>query len=303
MIYRKKHPYLYECLICAYCWLMVGFILFFADPIRTYLRELIFYLSISAITLLIVMYIDDSKNRINKFIRYFFPGIMFSFFYTVTGSLMFLIHDSFYDWQLTAFELSLFGVYPTYYIDQHLLNVVLTEIISFCYFSYYFMIPVFMITLFFKKEYKILISSLASICIMFFSSYLLFFLYPIEGPRWHFAGQYTNTIDGPFFRQMVEFVIANGAVRGGCMPSSHFGVALVIWMYCYRYFRKTSWVIMPLVIGLGIGTVWGRFHYVSDVFIGGMIGLIGTLIVWKYEAITEYKTQKLKSVDTTESTT
>ena len=75
---------------------------------------------------------------------------------------MFMLFDSFYDWQLTAFERSLFGVNPTLYIDENLLNVWLNEIISFCYFSYYFMIPVFMITLFVKKDYKILSSFLTS---------------------------------------------------------------------------------------------------------------------------------------------
>ena len=80
---------------------------------------------------------------------------------------------------------------------------------------------------------------------------------------------------------MVEYVIANGAVRGGCMPSTHFGIALVILLYCFRYYRKAAWWLLPAVIGLGIGTVWGRFHYVSDVIVGGLIGLAVTFSVWK----------------------
>ena len=232
----------------GYCWLMVLFIAILGRPFEQYTNAFIFYLSISVMVFLAVRYIDDSKNKINKFIRYFLPAILFSFFYTMRGGLMFLLFDSFFDWQLTAFELSIFSVNPTLYIDQHLLNVWLNEIISFCYFSYYFMIPVFMFTLFFKKDYNILISFLSSTCVMFFCSYMLFFLYPIEGPRWHFEGLYQNSIDGHFFRQMVEYVIANGAVRGGCMPSSHFGVALVIWMYCYKYYRKAGWIILPIVL-------------------------------------------------------
>lgn len=275
--------YLYEKIVLGYCWLMLLFIAVFGRPWSEYANEITFYIIVSLVVLAAATFIDDSKNRVNKFIRYFLPGILFSFFYRMTGGQMFLLFDSFYDWQLTAIELSLFGVNPTLYIDRHLLSVWLNEIISFCYFAYYFMIPVFMFILFFKKDYKILISFLSSTCIMFFCSYLLFFLYPIEGPRWHFAGQYINTIEGPYFRQLVEYVIANGAVRGGCMPSSHFGVALVIWMYCYRCYRKAGWYILPIVLGLGVGTVWGRFHYISDVFVGGLIGYIGTIIVWKIE--------------------
>ncbi len=279
----QKKMFLFEKLIIGYCWLMAVIIIILGRPFAEYTDELIFYLFVSALTFLIAYFVDVNKNRFNKAVRYFYPAIMFSFFYRMTGGQMFLLFDSFYDWQLTAFELSLFGVNPTLYIDAHLLNVWLNEIISFCYFSYYFMIPVFMISVFVKKDYKILSSFITSTCIMFFCTYILFFLYPIEGPRWHFAGQFQNTIDGPFFRQGVKYIIANGAVHGGCMPSSHFGVALVIWMYCYRYYRKTAWIILPIIIGLGVGTVWGRYHYVSDVFVGGLIGFIGTIIVWKYE--------------------
>jgi membrane-associated phospholipid phosphatase len=79
-------------------------------------------------------------------------------------------------------------------------------------------------------------------------------------------------------------VIDKGAVRGGCMPSSHFGVALVLTMYNIRYFRRWSWIMIFLTLGLAIGTVWGRFHYVSDVIVGGLIGLIVTLSMWKYDS-------------------
>lgn len=279
----SKRIFLFEKIIIGYCWFMAAIILLFARPFSEYTDELIFYLSVSVLTLLITHYVDIDKNRLNKAIRYFYPAIMFSFFYRMTGGQMFLLFDSFYDWQLTAFEYALFGMNPTLYIDTNLFNVWLNEIISFCYFSYYFMIPVFMISVFVKKDYDILASFLSSTCVMFFCSYMLFFLYPIEGPRWHFAGQFINTIDGLFFRQAVEYVITNGAVRGGCMPSSHFGVALVIWMYCFRYYRKAAYIILPIVVGLGVGTIWGRFHYISDVFIGGLIGYIGTIIIWKYE--------------------
>ena len=91
---------------------------------------------------------------------------------------------------------------------------------------------------------------------------------------------YVNAIESPFSRKLVDMVIDNAAVRGGCMPSSHFGVGLVIQLFCFKYYRKAAWMILPIVIGLAIGTVWGRFHYVSDVVAGTLIGLGATLGVW-----------------------
>ena len=68
------------------------------------------------------------------------------------------------------------------------------------------------------------------------------------------------------------------------MPSTHFAVALVILIYVYRSYRRAGWLLLLLVIGLGIGTVWGRFHYVSDVVVGGIIGMISVLLVFRYGA-------------------
>jgi len=145
------------------------------------------------------------------------------------------------------------------------------------------MVPVFFIVLYIKKDFEIIKNAMGAVCLTYFLSYLLFFLYPVEGPRWFFAGQYVNAIEGPIFRRLVEVVIDNGAVRGGCMPSSHFGVALVITLYCFKYYSRRAWLIGLLTIGVAFGTVWGRFHYVSDVIVGGSIGLVVTLVIWRLD--------------------
>ncbi len=273
--------YLFDKLLISYCLIMVAILFGVGRPLAEYYDEIIFYTAMAGIAALIVRFVDEDKSRFHKLIRLLYPGAMFIFFYRETGGTMFLLFDGFFDWQLTALEKWLFGINPTIFIDQHLLNVWLNEIFSFCYFTYYFMIIVFLLALFFKKDYAVIKNSLGAICLTFFLSYFLFFLYPVEGPRWHFAHYYFNQIEGPVFRQLTELVIAKGAVHGGCMPSSHFGVALVILMYTFRYYRKAGWALMPLVAGLAIGTVWGRFHYVSDVIVGGLLGLISVLLVWK----------------------
>lgn len=274
--------YPFDWLIIGYCLLMVFSILAFGRPIGEYYNELVFYSSVVVLVGLIARHVDETKNRLFLITRIGYPVLLFTFFYRTTGGLMFLAFDQFYDWQLTSFEEAIFGVNPTLYIDRHLLSAWTNEIFSFCYFSYYFMIPVFLLALFFLKHHETIISFITATCLTFFLSYIFFFLYPIEGPRWYFANEYVNRIESPWFRGLVEYVIDNAAVRGGCMPSSHFGVALVIQMYCFRYYRKAGWVLLPLNIGLAVGTVWGRFHYVSDVIVGGILGLMAALLVWKH---------------------
>ncbi len=274
--------YPFDWVILGYSSLMLALIVLVGRPLPAYYDEITFYAGMAALVVLIARYVDEGKSRLRRLIRVAYPVLVFAFFYRATGGSMFLLFDRFFDPQLTSFEKGLFGVNPTVYIDRHWLSPWANEVFSFCYFSYYFMIPVFVLVLFIKKRYQIIKSFLTAASLTFFLSYLSFFLYPIEGPRWHFAGQYVNQIEGPLFRGLVEVIIDNGAVRGGCMPSSHFAVALAIMLYCFRSYPIAGWLMVPINLGLAIGTVWGRFHYVSDVVMGGLLGLVSVLIVWKH---------------------
>jgi len=272
----------FDYLVIGYSLAMLLVVAALGRPLARYYDELILYAALPTLATLIIFYTREDGPWLSRFLRLCYPALMFAAFYRLTGGTMFLLFDSFYDWQITAFEKNLFGVNPTLYIDQHLLNVWLNEIFMAAYFAYYPMIPVTVITLFVKRRYDALKQLITAICLTFFASYPLFFLYPIEGPRWHYADIFTRTVDGPVFRQLVNFVIDNGAVRGGCVPSTHVAVSLVITLFAFRYYRNWRWPLTAITIGMAISTFWGRFHYVSDVFIGLAIALIGTLIVWKY---------------------
>jgi len=278
----KIKLYPYDWLVIGYCLMMTVLILLIGRPLERYAQALFFYPAMIAVAAIIIYYARDENSRYQSFFRMLYPGLMFTFFYKTSGTTIFLIFDGFYDWQLTTFEKMLLGVNPTLYIDRHLLNVWLTEILSFCYFSYYLMLPVFALSAFFKKDYDIIRRCLTACSLAFFISYILFFLYPIEGPRWFFAGEYLHAVEGPVFRPVVDLVIDGAAFQGGCMPSSHVAVALVILMFAFKYYRRAGWALLPLNIGLAIGTFWGRFHYISDVFVGVAIGIFSTVLIWKY---------------------
>ncbi|MFC1475256.1 phosphatase PAP2 family protein [Candidatus Zixiibacteriota bacterium] len=271
----------FDFIVIGYCLLSIVTILILGRPLSDYGDEIKFYIFMALLALSFIIFLDENKNNFFRFVRLFYPGFMFTFFYRETDGLMGLFYEPFFDLQLTMFENAVLGFNPTLLIDKYLLNVFVNEFLSLCYFSYYLLIPWFMFYAFFKKDYLIIKSFVKATCITFFLSYMIFSLYPIEGPRWFFQADYINNIEGFIFRPLVVFIISKGAVHGGCMPSSHFAVALVIQMYCYKYYKKTLPYITTLVTGLAIGTFWGRFHYVTDVIVGGIIGLTVVLIIWK----------------------
>ncbi len=280
MIKRRIYPF--DILIPGYVTLLSVLILIFGRPLGDYYDELAMNLGILVIVFLIVQFIRDPQDRILRFIRFLYPAFLFALFYEETGGLMKLIFPGFFDYQLTAFETGIFGMEPTIWLDRNLITVWITEILSFSYFSYYLLMPIFLIPLLFLKKFYAMRQALTAICLTFFASYLLFFLYPIEGPRYFFAGQYLHEINGPVFRPMVDFMIKTGAVHGGCMPSSHVAVALVILVYSLKYVRKLGLILLPITIGLALGTVYGRFHYVSDVVVGAAIGTLMIFLTMKY---------------------
>ena len=288
----NKRYYPFDKIIIGYCKLMIILILIFGRPLIDYVGELFTYSIAGAIAILLPLVLDESKGRLSAFFRLMYAAMLFGIFYRTSGGTMFLIFDRFFDNQLVAFETALFGMEPTLYIDYFLLSPILNEIFSFCYFCYYLMIPVFLIALFIRNDYEVIKRYLTAAAMTYAVSFLLFFLYPVEGPRWHFEGQYLNNIDGYLFRHLVELVISNGAVRGGCMPSSHIAIALVIMMTCFKHYRVWGCVLLPINLGLAIGTFWGRFHYVTDVYIGVAIGLAAYYLVEKKYALwagPEYK--------------
>ena len=198
---NKFYPF--DKIIIIYSLLMILLIITFGQPLTDNLDEILLYLLAAAVSFLIAMFVDESKGRLAMLVRLIYTGLLFALFYRITDGTMFLLFDGFLDHQLIGIEHAMYGVSPTLYIDEHLLTPVVNEILSFCYFCYYPMVPVFMFALLFKRDYEILKHFLAAAALTYFASYLLFFLYPIEGPRWHFAGQYLNQIDGYLFHYLV----------------------------------------------------------------------------------------------------
>ncbi len=271
----------FDIAILGYLVLLTLLIFIFGRPLSGYFDELLINLAVAAIVLFAVFFLGKFQNRVALFFRLLYPGLLFTLFYRQTGGLMHLIFPEFLDRHLVAFETAIFGIEPTLWLDRHLNNVPLTEILSACYAAYYLMIPAFLLVLFFKRQYQLIEKSLLAVCLTFIASYLLFYFYPIEGPRYFHAGQYINNITGPIFRPIVELA-QTASVHGGCMPSSHVAVALVINYFIWKFYRPAGIILMIINIGMAMATFYGRYHYVSDVVVGTAIGVTMTWAALKY---------------------
>ncbi len=242
-------------------------ILFFHSRLPNWDWFLAFHGAIVGVVLFLAAALKDSATGLTGLLRWGYLILLFTFLYEETGYLVHLFTDRWFDPQLIDFEYKWTGVIPSVWMAERA-NVWLTEILMAGYFSYYFIIPLGAFILWAKQKTEDFQQLMLSVSLGFFISYALFLFYPVEGPRYHIPHLHPPPVEGPLFYHLVKFVIDKGSIHGGCMPSSHVAVAVLVLMCLYREAKTWFWILLPFVAGLAVGTVYGRFHYVSDVIAG-----------------------------------
>jgi membrane-associated phospholipid phosphatase len=208
-----------------------------------------------------------------KALRLIYPLFFFTFFYEAVGPQVFLIFDRPFDGQIVALEKMIFGADPAFALQRYL-EIWLNELMNAGYISYYLMLPVSAIILLLKKRWDGLERLVLTSAVTFYVCYLIFIFYPVTGPRFFLSDQYYLPIIGPFFTPLTEFVLNAGGLFGAAMPSSHCAVALVALWILTREVPKTTIPSFVMLTLLCASTVYGRYHYISDVFAGLLIGAI-----------------------------
>ena len=223
----------------------------------------------------------EARSRTGRFFRLLYLPLVITFFYEETGWLLRLFHHGWFDRQLIALEESILGVLPNLWV-QPWQKPLLNDWMMFGYFSYYLLVGLPPLFLYLKRREGEAVRVVWAQALAFFISYVGFVLYPVQGPRFELAGQFTEPLRGFFFVPLVNVIMDTASIHGGCMPSSHVAVAFVCLVFLLRYHRRWGLACIPVVITLWMGTVYGRFHYVSDVVVGLLVGGFAGWIAWHY---------------------
>ena len=119
--------------------------------------------------------------------------------------------------------------------------------------------------------------------ITFFISYILFILLPVAGPRFILTDQITVSYDGLLLTSSLRNFVANAGHRGGAFPSSHVAVAVVVLIFLWKYYPKIAKkYFLAAVIALSLATIYGQYHYITDVIAGLILGMTFGLIGIKH---------------------
>ncbi|MBD3232496.1 MAG: phosphatase PAP2 family protein [candidate division Zixibacteria bacterium] len=275
----------YDYLTFIYFFLLTFILLFFGGLEYRIITNLVLISLLVILSMLIIRNFHKEQHGIRAFIRMTYPLLLITFIYEQVGQFINIIHPGFFDYQIIKFEEAIFGNNPTILLQQ-ISHPLLNEFFHLCYFSYFFLLLVLGIHLFLRREYAVIDKTVTASTIAYYVSYITFILYPVEGPRLAFAGQYSMKLDGFLFVPLSNFVINSAGLHGGCMPSSHVAVALVTVLISRKYAPKLYPYYLILTSGLLIGTFWGRFHYVSDAVAGAILGFLAVWISeWIYSKL------------------
>jgi membrane-associated phospholipid phosphatase len=266
---------------------------------------LAFNLGICLAVFLIANALDHRTGGWMFFLRHWYPLVFFILLYEETRNLIHMIFPQPFDPLVNQLELGLFGVYPTVWMQKFVCSG-LNEYLMFSYSFYYFLLVVLGLGLFFSRKVREFDDLLFTSAVAYYLSYLGFIVFPVEGPRFALAGSHQVAINGGFFTSLAQGLIDMAGIQGAAMPSSHVAVALVVLVYARRHHRLLYWVLSPLVVSLFVATVYGRFHYVSDVAAGILVGgasiLACDMIIGKKEAAPKEEVFKKEfSLDLTRS--
>lgn len=206
------------------------------------------------------------EGRIWLILRHGYPMLLLGLFYRDTLPYVFLFFNEWFDPQLLAWEEVVFGFKIPHAIAS-VKSVWLLELWMFGYVFYYVMMPLAAVVALWKNRPDRYRQFAESAVIVFFISFAMFALFPLEGPR-HALVSVLPPIEGGLFFTWVMAVQNAGSIHGGCMPSSHTALAWVVTWYVFGMHRPVGIALVVISTLLSVGCFWGRFHYVTDVLVG-----------------------------------
>lgn len=202
------------------------------------------------------------------FLRTASVQVMYLQIYLMSRDLQ-LLFFSWNDDTVLRWESALFDVQPLVWI-QKLYSPLLSDWMFFVYVVYVIIYPLLGAVIFFRRGEKANEDYLFRLGLINFLCGLGFILFPVMGPlHWDKArGLLTDPLPVRGFGQAAEYIRTHFHAPGGTIPSPHCAAATVMWFTSLKYTRWGFWILAPVVLSVYVSTVYGRFHYFSDMVIG-----------------------------------
>jgi membrane-associated phospholipid phosphatase len=216
-------------------------------------------------------------QRFWHFWRHWYPHLFFLFCFEELGQLVHLVYPGWFDAKLIAFDHWITGVNPTIWLEQFA-TPGRNEFMQFAYITYFVYLVVLGGILYYRKDWHAYWAVMTYSGAGYAIGYLIAMFFPIESPWFAMAGAWHGELRGGAVTALINFIEHYGRVRGAAFPSEHVAGSVAALWGAWRHRRWLVWVMLPLFVGMCASTVWGRYHYIADIFGGIVTGTLGYVI-------------------------
>jgi len=216
-------------------------------------------------------------QRFWHFWRHWYPHLFFLFCFEELGALAHLVSPRWQDAKLIAFDHWLTGVHPAIWLEQFA-TPGRNEFMQFAYSTYFVYLLVLGGILYYREDWSGYWSVMTYSAVGYAIGYVIAIFFPVESPWFAMAGSWHGELHGGPFTAAINFIEHYGRVRGAAFPSQHVAGSVAALWGAWRHRRWLFWVMLPLLLCMCVSTVWGRYHYVADIFGGMITGTLGFVI-------------------------
>jgi membrane-associated phospholipid phosphatase len=215
------------------------------------------------------------------FWRHWYPHLFFLFCFEELGALVHLVSSHWQDAKLIAFDQWLtgwaIGAHPVIWLEQFV-TPGRNDFMQFAYLTYFVYLLVLGGILYYREDWEGYWAVMTYSAVGYAIGYVIAIFFPVESPWFAMAGSWHGELHGGPFTAAINFIEHYGRVRGAAFPSEHVAGSFAALWGAWRHRRWFFWVMLPLVLCMCVSTVWGRYHYVVDIFGGVVTGTLGYLI-------------------------
>lgn len=158
-------------------------------------------------------------------------------------------------------------------------RVWLSETMSLCYLSFYFIILLPVLICAFRRHELASRGFFYGLMLMYLFGFIGYLLVPAAGPYLAFPDVFTYPPQGGALTALLVSLVANGGTGMDVFPSLHCGISLYVFGYLLLQRRYLCALLLsPLVAGLILATLYLRYHYGIDLIFGALLAFL--VLVW-----------------------
>lgn len=206
-----------------------------------------------------------------------YPILLVPVLYSELAQLIPALHGGrYHDALIQQVEQQVFGGQPSQDLAARFQFRWLSELMHAGYLSYYLVIYLPPILLYLAGRRAAAIRTIFAVMLTFVVHYVVFVYFPVLGPHYTYPTPIPAAAAGPIYH-LTQMVLLAGS-RGAAFPSSHVGVAVAQVVTTARFNRRLAPWLGALALLLGLGAVYGGYHYATDAICGALLGTITALL-------------------------